>query len=117
MSEHRDDETGGGRRRDEDWELDETWEVVATVGTDEEANLLAGYLRTSDVPAEVESLRFHQEPVNFGSLGEVRVRVPMEHRAAALELLSARQTEGLAAEAEAAERAGEAEGAGGPEEG
>lgn len=93
--------------RDDDWSLDESWEVVATVGTDEEANILAGYLRANEVSAEVESLRFHQEPVNFGSLGEVRVRVPMEQRQEALRLLSEREVADLAGEAEAAERATE----------
>lgn len=98
----------------EDWDLDESWEVVSTVGTDEEANILAGYLRANEVSAHVESLRFHQEPVNFGGLGEVRVRVPMEQREEALRLLSAREVTDLSAEAEVAERATEA---GGPEGG
>jgi hypothetical protein len=98
----------------EDWDLDESWEVVSTVGTDEEANILAGYLRAHQVSAQVESLRFHQEPVNFGGLGEVRVRVPMEQREQALRLLSDREVVDLSAEAEVAERATEA---GGPEGG
>jgi len=94
----------------EEWDLDESWEVVSTVGTDEEANILAGYLRANEVPAQVESLRFHQEPVNFGGLGEVRVRVPMEHREQALRLLSEREVVDLSAEADVAERATEAAG-------
>lgn len=109
MSEDRDERRGEARDEpgDPDWSLDESWEVVATVGTDEEANILAGYLRANAVTAEVESLRFHQEPVNFGGLGEVRVRVPMEQRQEALRLLSEREVADLAGEAEAAERATE----------
>jgi hypothetical protein len=98
----------------EEWDLDESWEVVSTVGTDEEANILAGYLRANEVSAQVESLRFHQEPVNFGSLGEVRVRVPMAQREEALRLLSDREVADLSVEAEVAEQATEA---GGPEGG
>lgn len=98
----------------EDWHLDELWEVVSTVGTDEEANIVAGYLRANEVSAQVESLRFHQEPVNFGGLGEVRVRVPMEQREEALRLLSDREVADLSSEAEVAERATES---GGPEGG
>jgi hypothetical protein len=94
----------------EEWNLDESWEVVSTVGTDEEANILAGYLRANELPAQVESLRFHQEPVNFGGMGEVRVRVPMEHREQALRLLSEREVADLSAEADVAERATEAAG-------
>lgn len=95
------------RKQGEEWSLDESWEVVATVGTDEEANILAGYLRAHEVSAQVESLRFHQEPVNFGSLGEVRVRVPMEQRQEALRLLSEREVVDLGREADAAERSTE----------
>ncbi len=112
------DERAG--RDDEEWSLDESWEVVAEVGDDEDATLIAGYLRSNDIPAEIESLRFHEGPVNFGSLGEVRVRVPRELRQEALELLSAREDDDLGEEAEEAELATEAEGpegGGGPEEG
>lgn len=85
----------------------EEWEVVRTLGTEEEARIIVGYLEANDVPAQMESVRFNQEPVNFGDMSEVRVRVPGEHRAAADELLAARETADLAAEAEIAERATE----------
>jgi hypothetical protein len=52
------------------------WKLVRTLGTEEEAALVAGFLEAAGIEARVESLRFHQEPVNFGSLGEVRVLVP-----------------------------------------
>jgi len=51
------------------------WEIVATLGTEEEAALVAGALEAAGIAAEVESLLFHQEPVTTGSLGEVRVLV------------------------------------------
>jgi hypothetical protein len=51
------------------------WEIVRTLGTEEEASLVVGYLAARGVEATIESLRFHQEPVNFGRLGEVRVLV------------------------------------------
>jgi len=52
------------------------WEIVQTLGTEEEATLVVGFLEARGVRAEIESLLFHQEPVNFSPLGEVRVRVP-----------------------------------------
>jgi hypothetical protein len=85
----------------------EGWEIVRTVGTDEEATLIAGYLEGCGVPAEVESLLFHQEPVNFGRMGEVRVRVPAERLDEAERMLAEREVAGLDEEAEEAERAGE----------
>jgi len=68
--------------------MSEPWEIIRTVGTDEEATLLAGFLRSHEIPAEVESLLFHQEPMTFGQLGEVRVRVPQLHAASARRLLA-----------------------------
>jgi hypothetical protein len=52
------------------------WEIVRTVGTEEEAALIAGFLESAGIPSQVESHLFHQEPVTFGKLGEVHVLVP-----------------------------------------
>jgi len=86
---------------------DQEWEIVRTVGTDTEAQLIEGFLHANDIPAEVESVRFSQEPVNFGDMSQVHVRVPLEHRQEALRLLSELETNDLADEADAAERATE----------
>jgi hypothetical protein len=63
------------------------WEVVSTLGTEEEASLVAGFLESRGVRTSVESLLFHQEPVNFGGMSEVRVLVPEAEAGRALELL------------------------------
>ena len=52
------------------------WQIVRTVGTEEEAALVAGFLGSAGITTQIESLLFHQEPVTFGRLGEVRVLVP-----------------------------------------
>jgi hypothetical protein len=64
------------------------WQTVTTVGTDEEAALVAGCLEAAGIRAEIESLLFHQEPVNFGRLGEVRVRVAAADLEAARRVLA-----------------------------
>ncbi len=69
----------------------EDWDIVETVGTEEEASLIAGFLEAEGIPANVESLLFHQEPVNFGRLGEVRVRVRGEDLERARALLEERE--------------------------
>lgn len=92
---------------DERRERQEEWESVRTVGTEHEAQIIVGYLRANDIPAQMESVRFNQEPVNFGDMSEVHVRVPMESRQEALELLSDREVDDLGDEADAAERATE----------
>jgi len=81
----------------------EDWEIVETVGTDEEASLIAGFLEAEGIPATVESLLFHQEPVNFGTLGEVRVRVRKEDLERALSLLEEREETPVEAEGEGEE--------------
>lgn len=71
--------------------VSEDWDILEIVGTDEEATLIAGFLRANDLPCAVESLLFHQEPVTFGRLGEVRIRVPAEHIESAKRLLAERR--------------------------
>jgi hypothetical protein len=68
--------------------MSEDWKIIRRFGADEEATLVVGFLRSHDIPAEVESLLFHQEPVTFGQLGDVRVRVPPDYAEAAEELLA-----------------------------
>jgi hypothetical protein len=87
--------------------MSDGWEVVRTVGTEEEASLIQGFLVSRGVAAEVESLLFHQEPVTFGRMGEVRVRVPADQGEEAHRLLA-----GLDAEAPA--EPGEADPPGSP---
>jgi len=78
------------------------WEIVKIVGTEEEATVLVGFLESSGIPAEVESLLASEFPADFGHLGEVRVRVPAEHARAALELLNSREDVATGADGELA---------------
>lgn len=90
------------------------WAVAATLGTEQEATFAVGFLRNAGLPAEMESLVFHQEPVNFGGLGEVRVRVPEEHLEEARRLLAERETGAALPEDAAIEpESGEGDAAGG----
>jgi hypothetical protein len=67
-----------------------TWVEIASVGSEEEARLLAGFLESEGIPAEVESLRFSMEPVNLGTMSEIRVYVGAEDEHRALEILESR---------------------------
>ena len=71
--------------------MHEAWEICDVVGTEEEAVLIAGFLRSRGIEANLESLVFHQEPVTFGRLGEVRVRVPKEQADEARKILAQRK--------------------------
>jgi hypothetical protein len=71
--------------------MSEAWEIVEIVGTEEEAALIRGFLESQGVTVQIESLLFHQEPVNFGRLGEIRIRVPPEQSDEARKLLDDRE--------------------------
>jgi hypothetical protein len=68
------------------------WEIVETYGSEEEANMAAGFLSGQGIDARIESLRFHQEPMTFGALSDVRVLVPLADLARATTLLEDRET-------------------------
>ena len=71
--------------------MTESWEVLETLGTEEEAAIIAGFLDSRGVECRVESLLFHQEPVTFGGLGVVRVLVPAARLAEARAVLEERR--------------------------
>ena len=70
-------------------ELDETWRVVRTVGTEEEATVAIGFLNSNGIPAEAESLHIRELPVDFGDMSQVHIRVPVERADEAIALLGA----------------------------
>ncbi len=67
-----------------------TWVEIASTGAEDEATLLSGFLETSGIPAQVENVKFSAEPINFGTMGDIRVYVPSEHEQRAIELLRSR---------------------------
>ena len=67
--------------------MSDDWVTVRTVGTEEEAAVLAGFLDSEGVTVVVDSRLFRQEPVTFGQIGRVEVKVPAGEESRALELL------------------------------
>ncbi|HEX9945678.1 MAG TPA: hypothetical protein VGG03_27020 [Thermoanaerobaculia bacterium] len=72
----------------ENWE---DWDVVKIVGTEEEANIVVGFLQSSGIEAVAESLHVSEFPTEFGDLAEVRIRVPAERAEEAAALLNTRE--------------------------
>ncbi len=70
-----------------------TWIEIASMGTEDEAALLAGFLDAEGIPAQIENVKFQMEPINFGAMGEIRVYVPAEHETRAQQLLRDRNRE------------------------
>lgn len=67
-----------------------SWVEIASTGTEDEATLLSGFLVNSGIPAQIENVKFSAEPINFGTMGDIRVYVPSEHEQRAIELLRSR---------------------------
>jgi hypothetical protein len=67
------------------------WVEVASLGNDEEAELIAGLLRSEEIPCEIEGPGASPWPENLGSLGLSRVKVPPDRVEEARTLLSERE--------------------------
>ncbi|HYM62224.1 MAG TPA: DUF2007 domain-containing protein [Thermoanaerobaculia bacterium] len=70
-----------------------TWVEIASSGTEDEAKLLAGFLEAEGIPAQIENVKFRMEPVNFGTMGDIRIHVQAEDEARAQQLLRLRDAE------------------------
>lgn len=67
-----------------------TWVEIASCGTEDEAQLLEGFLEAEGIDAQIENVKFNMEPINFGAMGDIRVYVGSDDEAKALELLKQR---------------------------
>ena len=56
----------------------EEWEIVKIVGTEEEATIVVGFLQSSGIESELESLRASEFPTDIGDLANVNIRVPSD---------------------------------------
>lgn len=69
----------------------EDWVIVKVVGSEEEANVVMGFLENCGIDSEVESLYASEFPADVGGLSEVRVRVPADRAQEATALLNERE--------------------------
>ena len=66
---------------------------IASVGTEDEATLLRGFLEAEGIPAQIENVKFTEAPMTFGAMGEIRIFVAEDDRARASALLQQRRDE------------------------
>jgi hypothetical protein len=69
-----------------------TWVEIASCGTEDEARLLQGFLEAEGLPAQIEDVKFHMEPINFGTMGDIRIYVSSDDEEQALQTLKSRET-------------------------
>jgi len=70
-----------------------TWVEIASTGTDDEARIIKGFLDAEGIPAQIENVKFSMEPINFGTMGDIRVYVSAEDEARAQQLMKQRETD------------------------
>src|SRR6266852_1486981 len=70
-----------------------TWVEIASVGAEDEANLIRGFLDAEGIGAQIENVKFTEAPTTFGAMGDIRVYVAQEDEAHAFELLKKRNEE------------------------
>jgi len=71
--------------------MSEEWEIVKIVGTEEEATIVVGFLQSSGIESEAESLHASEFPADIGDLANVNIRVPAERAEEARALLNQRE--------------------------
>jgi hypothetical protein len=69
----------------------EEWEIIKIVGTEEEASIVVGFLQSSGIESEAESLHASEFPADIGDLANVNIRVPAERAEEARALLNQRE--------------------------
>jgi hypothetical protein len=67
-----------------------TWVEIASCGGEDEARLLQGFLQAEGIDAQIENVKFSMEPINFGTMGDIRIYVAATNEAHARELLNER---------------------------
>src|SRR5512142_547051 len=70
-----------------------TWVEIASTGSEDEAKLLQGFLEAEGIPAQIENVKFTMEPINFGTMGDIRIYVDTEDEQRAIDLLRKREAE------------------------
>ena len=73
--------------------MSKTWVAVKLAGSVEQANLVAGFLRSHGIAAEPDSHHVHPE-LSLGGAGGIQIMVPPEDRTVALRLLAESEEDG-----------------------
>jgi hypothetical protein len=76
----------------------EEWLSIKVIDDEEEAELIEGFLKSQDIPCELDSRYSHEFPTHMGRLSEIELKVPESRAREARELLESRE-EAAAAEA------------------
>ncbi len=68
------------------------WEIAWNGSEEEEAYLIKGFLENNNIPCVLETSKFHEIPVNFSLLSQIRIMTPEDKTTRARELIHERNT-------------------------
>ena len=60
---------------------------------DDRARIIKGFLEAEGIPTQIENVKFSMEPINFGTMGDIRIYVGAEDEARAQTLLRQREAD------------------------
>ncbi len=83
----------------------EEWLSIQVIDDEEEAELIEGFLRSQDIPCQLNSRYSHEFPTHVGHLSEIELKVPASRVDEARELLEGRDLTGSEQESKATEAA------------
>lgn len=83
----------------------EEWLSIQVIDDEEEAELIEGFLRSQDIPCQLDSRYSHEFPTHVGQLAEIELKVPASRAEEARKLLEGRELTGAKQAPEAAEAA------------
>jgi len=83
----------------------EEWLSIKVIDDEEEAELIEGFLRSQDIPCQLDSRFSHEFPTHVGQLSEIELKVPASRADEARELLEGRDLTGSKPAPEATEAA------------
>ncbi|MGD2115609.1 MAG: DUF2007 domain-containing protein [Acidobacteriota bacterium] len=69
----------------------EEWLSIRMIDDEEEAELIEGFLKSRDIPCQLESRYSHEFPTHMGRLAEIELKVPESRAQEARELLERRE--------------------------
>jgi len=67
------------------------WEILEVLGSEEDAQVICGFLESQGVPCQMESAHSHEFVFSVGALSNVRVEVPASRVEEARRLLAERE--------------------------
>lgn len=69
------------------------WAVAIENSVEEEAYLIKGFLENNGISCVLETVKFHEMPVNFGQMSKLRLMVPQDRLSEAQALIQGRKSQ------------------------